>query len=85
MASNKHYFINWGQYSPQAVWIAQIGEAPVFIREVPGFKSGGVCRLSPVEEWTLVKGRSKMVRACNLHAPMGSDMLRGLVGIKGFE
>ena len=26
-----------------------------------------------------------MVRACNLHAPKGSDTLRGLVGKKGFE
>ena len=26
-----------------------------------------------------------MVRACNLHAPTGSDTLRGLVGKKGLE
>ena len=72
------------------VWIAQSGKELVFIREVLGSNPRanhipGVCRLSPVEMWTLVKSWSKMVRACNSHAQTGSDTLRGLVRWKGLE
>ena len=72
------------------VWIAQSSKVLVFIREVLGSNPranniSSVCRLSLVEMWTLVKGWSKMVRACNLHAPTGSDTLRGLVRKRGFE
>ena len=61
--------------------ITQSSKALVFIREVLGSNPSAnhipsICRLSLVEMW----GWSKMARACNLHAPTGSDLFRGLVG-----
>ena len=72
------------------VWIAQSGKALVFIIEVLGSNPGAnhissVFQPPLVEMWTLVKKLIKEVRACNSHAPPGSDTLRSLVGRKGLE
>ena len=63
------------------VVIAQSGKAPAFKEEVLGSNPRtnhvpSVCRSSLVERWTLVNGWSRMVGACNLYAPTGSDTLR---------
>ena len=77
-------FINNYKLLHGVVRIAQSGKVLSFRRRGPGFESWGQpyprCFHPTLGVWTLVEELIEWVRACNLHAPAGSDTLRGLVG-----